>query len=175
MMWFSRLLVLSVGAFCGVLVSGCTFSAPQFESAIVLAQSAIASDHPKSAGETATWFASVYGTGAVLNPYVSNDLIVFANKDGDAIAFDGWIIRSVVGFGLKEPLSISGKDGIRTFTVAGQKTQVQCDEWSLKELIWSQTCSNGPSEIVLDDEGNIQKIAMPIDDGSAIVTLQVAK
>jgi len=173
---FPRLFVISVGAFFGVLVSGCTFSAPQFESAIALAQSVIvASNDSKSAGETATWFASVDGMGAVLNPYESNDLIVFANTDGDAIAFDGWTIRSVVGFGLKEPLSISGKDGVRTFTVSGQRTQTQCDEWSLAELIWRQTCSNGPGEIVLDDEGNIQKITMPLADGSAIVTLRVAK
>jgi hypothetical protein len=175
MMRFSRLLVLSAGPFLWAMVSGCTFSAPQFESAIVLAQGIIASDDSKSADEPATWFASVDGVGAVLNPYVSNDLIVFANTDGDAIAFDGWTIRSVVGFGLKEPLSVSGKDGVRTFMVAGQKTQTQCDEWSLAELIWTQTCSNGPGEIVLDDEGNIQKITMPVFDGSAIVTLRVAK
>ena len=172
---FSRLLVMSVVAFLGFMVSGCTFSAPQFESAIVLAQGIIASDDSKSADEPATWFASVDGVGAVLNPYVSNDLIVFANTDGDAIAFDGWTIRSVVGFGLKEPLSISGKDGVRTFTVSGQKTQTKCDDWGRAELIWRQTCSNGSSEIVLDVEGNIQKIAMPLADGSAIVTLRVAK
>ena len=172
---FPRLFVISVGAFFGFLVAGCTFSAPQFESAVAVAQSIIALDDPKSGDETATWFASVDGTGAVLNPYVSNDLIVFANTEGDAIAFDGWTIRSVVGFGLKEPLSISGKDGVRTFTVAGQTTQTKCDEWSLAELIWTQTCSNGPGEIVLDDEGNIQKITMPLFDGSVIVTLRVAK
>ena len=172
---FPRLLVMSAGAFLEVMISGCTFSAPQFEAAIVLAQSINASDDPKSADETATWFASVDGTGAVLNPYASNDLIVFANTDGDAIAFDGWTIRSVVGFGLNEPLSISGKEGVRTFTVLGQKTQTECDEWRLAESIWSQTCSNGPGEIVLDNEGNIQKITMPVFDGSAVVTLQVAK
>ena len=175
MMRFSGLLIMSASALLGVMVSGCTFSAPQFESAILLAQSIIAPDDPKSAEETATWFASVDGAGAVLNPYVSNDLIVFANTDGDAIAFDGWTIRSVVGFGLKEPLSISGKDGVRTFTVSGQKTQTKCDDWGRAELTWSQTCSNGLGEIVLDDEGNIQKITMPLADGSTIVTLRVAK
>ena len=175
MIRFSRLLVMPAGAFLGALVSGCTFSAPQFESAIVLAKSIIAFEDPKSADETATWFASVDGMGAVLNPYVSNDLIVFANTDGDAIAFDGRTIRSVVGFGLKEALAISGKEGVRTFTVAGQKTQTKCDEWNFAELIWSQTCSNGFGKIVLDNEGNIQKITMPIGDGSAIVTLRVAK
>ena len=171
---FLQLLVMLAVTSLGVIASGCTFSAPQLESAIVLAQSIIASDDPKSADETATWVASVDGTGAVLNPYVSNDLIVFANADGDAIAFDGWTVRSAVGFGLNEPLSISGKDGVRTFTVAGQTTQTKCDEWRLAELIWSQTCSNGPGEIVLDDEGNIQKITMPVFDGSVIVTLRVA-
>ena len=172
---FSRLLIVLVVAVLGSMVSGCTLSAPQFESTISLLNRIVGSDEVTSADEPATWFASVDRTGAVLNPYLSNDLIVFANTDGDAIAFDGWTIRSVVGFGLNEPLSISGRDGVRIFTVAGQKTQTQCDEWGLAELIWSQTCSNGPSEIVLDNEGNIQKIAMPIGDGSAIVTLQVAK
>ena len=105
---------------------------------------------------------------------MSDGLIVFANTDGDAIAFDGWTIRSVIGFSVKEPLSISGRDGVRTFTVAGQKTQTNCDEWSLVKLTWSQTCSNGIGEIVLDNEGNIQNITMPIFDGSAIVTLRVA-
>jgi hypothetical protein len=171
----SRLLVVLVSTCFAGTVSGCTFSAPQFESAIAMAQGIMGSDDPNSGDEPATWFASIDGVGAVLNPYVSNDLIVFANIDGDAIAFDGWTIRSVVGFGLKEPLSISGKDGVRTFTVSGQKTQTQCDEWRLAELIWSQTCSNGPGEILLNEEGSIQKISMPIGDGSAIVTLRVAK
>ena len=166
---------MSTGVFFGVIVSGCTFAVPQFESTLVLARSIFASDDPKSANDTATWFASVDGTGAVLNPYVSNDLIVFANTDGDAIAFDGWTIRSVVGFGFKDPLSISGKHGVRTFTVAGQKTLTNCDEWSLVDLIWSQICSNGAAEISLDGQGNIQKITMPVGDGSVIVTLRVAK
>jgi hypothetical protein len=140
-----------------------------------MAQVIIGSDDPKSADEPATWFASVDGVGAVLNPYVSNDLIVFANTDGDAIAFDGWTIRSVVGFGLQGPLSISGKNGLRTFIVDGQQTVVNCDQWILTGLNWRQTCSNGPGEIVLDNEGNIQKITIAIGNGSGIVTLRVAK
>ena len=172
---FPRLLVITASTHLGGIVSACTFSAPQFESAIVLAQGIIASDDPNSTDQLPKWFASVAGTGAVLSPYLSNDLIVFANTYGDAIAFDGWTIRSVVGFGLNESLSISGKDGIRTFAFGGQKVESRCDEWDLVDLTWSQICSNGPGEIVLDEEGNIQKITMAIGDGSVIVTLRVAK
>ena len=140
-----------------------------------ICQSITSSGEAISAYEPATWFASVDGRGAVLNPYVSNDLIVFANTDGDAIAFDGWTIRSVMGFGLRDPLSISGKDGTRTFTVDGHQTMTNCNPWNLEDLIWSQTCSNGRGEIVLDDKGNIQRITMPIGNGSFIATLRVAK
>ena len=169
-----RLPVMLIGACYWIMISGCTFSAPQFDSAIKFAKGVIASDEVTSTHEPATWFASVDGTGAVLNPYASNGLIVFASADGDAIAFDGWTIRSVVGFGLQDPLSISGKDDVRTFSIAGRKTQSKCDEWSLTGLIWTQTCSNGPGEIVLDDEGNIQEITMAIGNGFGIVTLRVA-
>ena len=158
-----------------LLLTGCSISVPQAESSYRFVKELISSDEGSSREQQAIWLASVEGRGAVLRPYLSGGLTVFANTEGDAIAFDGWTIRSVMGFGSKEPLSISGKDGVRTFTVSGQKTQTRCDEWHLAELIWSQTCSNGPSEIVLDDEGNIQKITMPIGDGSRIVTLRVAK
>jgi hypothetical protein len=157
------------------LTSGCNISVPQAESSYKFVKDLILADDVSSKEQQAIWLASLGDRGAVLRPYLSGGLTVFANTDGDAIAFDGWTIRSVVGFGLKEPLSISGKDGVRTFTVSGQKTQTKCDEWGLAELIWSQTCSNGPGEIVLDDEGNIQKITMPVFDGSVIVTLRVAK
>ena len=172
---FQCLLFVLAGAFYWTMVSGCTFSAPQFESTIKLAQGFKVSDEARSTDEPVQWLASVDGTGAVLNPYVANGFTVFANADGDAIAFDGWTIRSVVGFGLQEPLSISGKEGVRTFMIANRKTQSKCGEWSLTGLIWSQICSNGTGEIVLDDEGNIQKITVAIGNGLGIVTLRVAK
>jgi hypothetical protein len=168
-------MTMLAGASFGAVVTGCTFSAPQFDSAISLVENIILSEETISINDPATWFASVDGRGAVLNPYVSNDLIVFANADGDAIAFDGWTIRSVVGFGLPGPLSISGKDGIRTFTVEGHQTVTNCDPWNLEDLFWSQTCSSGSGEIALDDEGNIKRITMAIGNGSFVVRLRVAK
>lgn len=158
-----------------MLLTGCSISMPQAESSYRFVKDLISSDGASSQKPQAIWLASVGGRGAVLHPYLSGGLTVFANTDGDAIAFDGWSIRSVVGFGLAGPLSISGKNGARIFSVGGEITSSECDPWHLRGLTWHQTCSNGPGEIVLDDEENIQKITMPIGDGSAIVTLRVAK
>jgi len=158
-----------------VLLTGCSISVPQVESSYRFVKAVVLSDQVSSEEQQAIWLASVGGRGAVLRPYLSGGLTVFANTDGDAIAFDGWTIRSVVGFGLAGPLSISGNDGNRTFSIGGGISSTECDPWYLRGLTWHQTCSNGPGEIVLDDEENIQKITMPIGDGSDIVTLRVAK
>ena len=157
-----------------LLLTGCSISVPQAESSYRFVKELISSDEGSSQEQQAIWLASVGDRGAVLRPYLSGGLTVFANTDGDAIAFDGWTIRSVVGFGLAGPLSISGKDGNRTFSIGGEISSTECDPWYLRGLTWRQTCSNGPGEIVLSEDGNIQKIRMPIGNGSGIVTLRVA-
>ena len=159
---------------CILLITGCSISVPQADSSYRVMKDLFFSDGESFQEQDPSWLASVGDHGAVLRPYLSGSLTVFANTDGDAIAFDGWTIRSVVGFGMQHPLSIIGRDGVRIFTVAGHKTQTNCEKWYRAGLVWSQRCSNGLSEIVLDDEGNIQKITMAISD-SAIVTLRVAK
>ena len=157
-----------------LLLTGCSISVPQAESSYRFVKELISSDEGSSQEQQAIWLASVGDRGSVLRPYLSGGLTVFANTDGDAIAFDGWTIRSVVGFGLAGPLSISGKDGNRTFLAGGRTTSTECDQWHLNGLTWHQTCSNGPGEIVLSEDGNIQKITMAIGNGSGIVTLRVA-
>jgi len=157
-----------------LLLTGCSISVPQAESSYRFVKELISSDKGSKQEQQAIWLASVGDRGAVLRPYLSGGLTVFANTDGDAIAFDGWTIRSVVGFGLAGPLSISGKVGNRTFSVGGEITSAECDPWYLRGLTWRQTCSNGSGEILLNEEGNIQKITMAIGNGSGIVTLRVA-
>ena len=159
----------------GLLMVGCTFSAPQFEAGIRLIQR-VASGKSETAGEPrATWLASMGDRGAVLNPYLSNGLTVFANTDGDAIAFDGWTIRSITGFGLSSPVSVTGKDGARVFVFNGAQTKTDCEAWTRSGLNWEQVCANGDGQITLDDNGNIQSITMALGDKLGIVTLRVAK
>ena len=161
--------------FCAALTSGCTISVPQAESSYKFVKDLISSDEVSLQEQQSLWLGSVGGRGALLRPYLSGGLTVFANTDGDAIAFDGWTIRSVVGFGLAGPLSISGKDGQRIFVAAGQVISTECDPWYLDGLIWRQNCANGDGRIVLNQEGNITLILMPLGEDLGIVTLRVAK
>ena len=156
-------------------MSGCTFSAPQFEAGIRLIER-LASGKSASAEEPrATWLASVGDRGAVLNPYLSSGLTVFANADGDAVAFDGWTIRSITGFGLSGPVSVTGKQGARVFVYGGAQTTTDCDAWTRSGLNWEQVCANGDGQITLEETGNIQSITMALGNKLGIVTLRVAK
>lgn len=161
---------------CLGLQQACTFSVPQLDSVASLLKSISLSEKQRSEQSAATWLASVGGSGAVLRPYASeNGLTVFANAEGDAIAFDGWTIRSVIGFGLDGPSSINGKEGKRTILVNGQVTSTECELWRLTGLVWSQICANGLGKIVLDQKGNIEYIAMSLGETLGIVTLRVVK
>ena len=158
-----------------LLISGCTLSMPQAESSYRFVKNIISSEDVSTQEQQAIWLASVGDYGAALSPYLSGGLIIFANADGDAIAFDGWTIRSVVGFGLEDPLTIVGKDGDRIFSAVGQKTSTECKPWYLSGLTWHQTCANGDGEIALNPEGNIELISMSLGKNLGIVTLRVAK
>ena len=162
-----------IGTVLCLVLSGCTFSVPQAESALRWAKS-LTQEEAVSTDQQPLWLASVGESGSLVKPYTVADFAVFANSDGDAIAFDGWIIRSVTGFGLKAPLSISGKEGERSF-VSGQSVVVaRCGSWIWRQPVWRQRCDQGASEIVLDEAGNIQKISMSLGEKVGFVTLRVA-
>ena len=93
-----------VTGLCVAVMAGCRISVPQAESSYRFVKDLISSDDNSPQGQQAIWLASVDEYGAILRPYLSGGFIVFANTDGDAIAFDGWTIRSIVGFGFAGPL-----------------------------------------------------------------------
>ena len=157
------------------ILQGCTFSVPQFDAAVNFAKTITAGESGSKEDAPAVWLASVGERGALLNPYNASGLIVFANTDGDAIAFDGWTVRSVSGFGLSAPISISGEDGPRDFAGPFGRYSTTCDPWVLEGLIWAQSCGNGDGVIELNDAGNIERIVQSLGKERGIVTLRVAK
>ena len=157
------------------LLQGCTFSVPQFDAAVNFAKTITLGESSSAEDAPAVWLASVGERGALLNPYTASGLIVFANTDGDAIAFDGWTVRSVSGFGLSAPISISGKEGPRDFAGPFGRYSTNCDPWVLEGLIWAQSCGNGDGVIELNEAGNIERIILSLGKERGNVTLQVAK
>jgi hypothetical protein len=155
------------------VLPGCTFAVPQAESAMRWVKS-LSQDQEDDPKQAPSWLATVDGYGAVLKPYTSGDFIVFANAKGDAITFDGWIVRSITGFGLSQPLSVSGKEGERSFVSESTVSKARCGSWVWRSPVWRQWCDQGSSEIVLDEDGNIQEISMSLGKKLRFVTLRVA-
>ena len=167
-----RKLLILMGA---LVLQGCTFAAPQLDAAVNFARAITAKDSFLEEEAPAIWLASVGDRGALLAPYTASGLFIFANADGDAIAFDGWTVRSVSGFGLSAPMSISGKDHLRKFSGPLGQYSTTCDPWVLKDLVWTQSCGNGDGVIELDEAGNIERIILSLGKRQGNVTLRVAK
>ena len=157
-----------------LISAGCTFSAPQAESVWRLINGFASGNEEDAASKQSIWLASVGEYGAVLKPYAAGGFTVFANADGDAIAFDGWIVRSITGFGMKKPVSIIGKEGARSLAVNDDILSANCGSWEWRAPMWLQSCDIGSSAISLDEEGNIQKVSMSLGEKLGFVTLRVA-
>lgn len=156
------------------LLAACTFSAPQFESGVRFIDSISMAERRSEEPAQSKWLASVGDEGAVVMPYSSEGLIVFANADGDAIAFDGWLIMSIIGFGQQGVVSIADNQGDRRILVDGFEAQDQCGQWLLIDTYWIQECLHGEGQIELDEKGNIVRISQWVGSGIGRVTLTVA-
>ena len=164
----------AVAALLALLLSGCTLTFPQVNAAMQLIP--LPNDGQKEQGAP-IWLASLGGVGAVLTPYAMEGYTLFANEDGDAIAFDGWTVRAIYGFGLTEPIKVSGKTGSRSISSSRGRTKTMCSEWISQpdesSLRWQQTCSVGPGEIAVNSDGNIEEIRMSLGSELGYVALRV--
>jgi len=148
------LIKLVLLATCG----GCSVTAPQVSALITSLEYLKSPSPPELSSDPPLWFASVGETGAQVTPYIVQDLTVFANSEGDALAFDGWIIRSVVGFGLDSTITTSGLSGRRVITVGDEVTVSVCRPWYWEKPFWRQLCNDGFGAIELSEQGEIQTI-----------------
>lgn len=156
-----------------VCLTGCILSAPQVESTWQFFKNLHPSGNDVPEPQAPLWLASVGARGATLYPYVADELTVFANSDGDAISFDGWTIRSIVGFGLNTPVSVFGRSGSRKFVIEGKIMEETCGPWTWTPPSWRQICSNGDGEILLSEDGSIEAITMSLHEAFGRVTLRL--
>lgn len=137
-----------------VTLSACTFTAPQLESVVSQVRALVATNHQ---AEDVVWLASFNGQGAVLRPYTVEGFTVFANESGDAVAFDGWIVRSVLGFGREHALSVTDNRGVGSSAPHKMKLNAMCSEWQKLATEgghqWRQNCGSQGRDTVIDIDG----------------------
>ena len=140
-----------------LMLQACVIRVPQVEVAFNQLQRMAG---PKEEAIAVVWLASFNGQGAVLTPYVTDGYTIFANDEGDAVAFDGWVIRSVLGFG-EASLSISDEGWDRSSVSSATRFTATCSEWQ-KEVLsegyeWRQICGiNGHETVIrIDETGSI--------------------
>ena len=155
-----RILRLS-GIIVFLTLQACAIRVPQAEAMLNQFQKLVGSEEE---ARQAVWLASFNGRGAVLSPYVAEGYTVFANDEGDAVAFDGWVIRSVLGFGKESSLSISDEGWDRSSVSNATRFTATCSEWQKKDFgegyEWRQICGiNGHETVIrIDGAGSITSI-----------------
>ena len=162
--------------FCGL--ASCTFSAPQAENALRQLQSLVSEE---SSSPEVLWLASYEGKGAVLQPYAAKGYTVFANESGDAVAFDGWVVRSVLGFGLEQAITISDDGWVRSSRSGKERFFATCSKWqkdaATKGYQWRQICGiNGHETVIsIDETGSISDIKQAFGGDLGTLTLNLRR
>ena len=163
---------------CSVILSGCNVTFPQIDSAISRVESQLAQQNELSEFEDIRWIASFNGQGRVMTAYVENGLTVFVSDENDAIAFDGWLVRSIGGFGRDSIVKVQESNQGRLVTDDEGTSVTLCDQWvestaGDEHTVWSQSCVNQLSDnrLVLNAEGLIIGIYQVISDVSGELTL----
>ena len=156
------ILRIFISALLFTALQACTFQSGQLNAVL-----AFFDRPPKSEFE---WVARY---GARTQPVIAvneEPFIVFANNKGTAIAFDGWRIRSVAGFGLKNPIKIGYRSDDPIFKVGSKTRRHACSEWRFSKSTsggeWLQTCEADfyyQNTVALDNEGRIIRISQVID------------
>lgn len=150
------------------LITGCSFSSSQIDAV----QGLFNKPEPLAAG----WIAQLGLERRLVTPVQSDELVIFASEQGDAVAFDGWTLRAVVGFGLVQPLLVRIEDTERRYGNAGDWVAHECAAWQKIQQMpnqWQQTCSahyTYKNSISLNTENLIIQINQVVGaDGTRLV------
>jgi hypothetical protein len=112
-----------------LLLGGCTVSFPQIDSGVDLVRSKLDAMKEGKPVEDTRWSASYNGTGRLMTPYLEGGLTVFLSEEGDAIAFDGWLIRSLGGFGEDNIIRVNDDEGQRIYNKGASRSIGYCESW----------------------------------------------
>ena len=175
----ARLLANSVAVSFGLLIGGCTISFPQVNSVVDLVQAELDAMKEGEPAQDTRWSASFNGTGRLMTPYLEGDLTIFVSEQGDAVAFDGWLIRSLGGFDQDQIIRVNDDDNQRIYNNGSSRTIGDCGFWvnaitSDGSATWTQICESPDAKntIRLNEAGLIVQIDQIVDGSGGRVTLK---
>ena len=138
-----------------MLLSGCNFTFPQVNGIVDWYKSEIVETSSEAEDEI-RWTASINNQGRVMTAYFDPEAqltIFISDGNGDAIAFDGWVVRSLLGFGFNDAISVIDRGTLRTFKSGGSSQRTDCAAWQKSiqsgTTIWRQSCSSTARDNVL--------------------------
>ena len=131
-----RLMVtLGAASLIGFL-TGCSIQSSQLDTALSFFER-----EPKV---QSGWTAQLGLVTLPVSPLEYDDeLLIFANDQGDEAAFDGWTIRGVVGFGLPGGLTVRLEGSDRRYSGGGRRAVHKCTAWQKNPedtSEWQQSC-----------------------------------
>ena len=155
------------------LISSClVVKTPQIETASSLIQGMFDQSLTESNKRGSEWSARVGSEGRLVEVVEQDGFFVFVSSAGDAIAFDGWNIRSIIGFGSSDTRQIAVDGERKQFRSGRNLLSRRCDSWKLDSdvspddsKVWLQQCDNQvrANSIVVDSSGAISEISQVID------------
>ena len=145
-------------------ISSCVVKAPQLESAKALVSDLLRPEET-SAAKASQWTVKFGDQGRIVDVYEESGLYIFVSDAGDVVAFDGWHIRSFVGFGVNSIQQIIVDGTNVQFSSADGSSIIQCEPWESTIIdsghtYWKQECEGQtrPSLIHVLPDGSISEI-----------------
>ncbi len=161
-----------------IVLSGCVVQSGQLNVLLELIK------EPRMDLSTKSWSVRYSDYESIVYAVSTSKGILFSNKFGDQVLFDGWILREVEGMGRRQiQMSISDKKNIRTFkreerTISNHR----CDQWQLQKsaglIRYTQYCSDKQgykNSILVEENGDISVIRQIIDERYTPLTLTKLK
>ena len=163
----------------GLLLTGCSLSLPQLQPVLDVAN---ASPHEAPTGVAGEyWLLDLGGIGAIVRLYSGGPTgFIFASSDGETLAFDGWVIRSLDGIDGQPKLVVRDSGGVRTYLSSAKSVAsetVRCSDWTKathgKYIAWRQVCEGLSQDnlIELDEGGEVKYIRQAMNSRGVQVTL----
>lgn len=149
-----RLRIAAVVIVVPIFSSGCKFTVPQVTGVVDWYKSEIVARSAETEGEI-RWTASINNQGRVMTAYYDPEaqLTIFISDSDDVITFDGWVVRSLIGFGFNNVISVIDRGSLRTFQSGGSFQGTDCAAWQRSiqsaTTIWRQSCSSTARDNVL--------------------------